>query len=79
MRRVRLLSTVIIDKKLFLGFLSKVNLTERLTYRTIFLFCGPLALNWLMMAIEQRFLIAFIASLSDAKYNLAAFGIAEAI
>jgi len=28
------------------------------------------------MAFEQPFLIAFIARLSDAKYNLAAFGIA---
>jgi Na+-driven multidrug efflux pump len=53
-----------------------VDITERLTYRRIFLFWGPLALTWLMMAIEQPFLIAFIARLSDAKYNLAAFGIA---
>jgi hypothetical protein len=59
-----------------LGFLSKVDITERLTYRRIFLFWSPLALTWLMMAIEQPFLIAFIARLSDAKYNLAAFGIA---
>ena len=28
------------------------------------------------MAIEQPFLIAFIARLENAKYNLAAFGIA---
>jgi progressive ankylosis protein len=47
-----------------------------LTYRKIFLFWGPLALTWLMMAIEQPLLIAFIARLSEAKYNLAAFGIA---
>jgi len=53
-----------------------VDITERLTYRRIFLFWGPLALTWLMMAFEQPFLIAFIARLSDAKYNLAAFGIA---
>ncbi len=51
-------------------------LTEKLTYRRIFLFWGPLALTWLMMAIEQPFLIAFIARLNDAKFNLAAFGIA---
>ena len=51
-------------------------LSERLTYRRIFLFWSPLALTWLMMAIEQPFLIAFIARLSEAKYNLAAFGIA---
>lgn len=53
-------------------------LTEKLTYRRVFLFWGPLALTWLMMAIEQPFLIAFIARLNDAKYNLAAFGIAGA-
>jgi len=40
------------------------------------LFWGPLALTWLMMAIEQPVLIAFIARLNDAKFNLAAFGIA---
>ncbi len=51
-------------------------ITERLTYRRILLFWVPLALTWLMMAIEQPFLIAFIARLDDAKINLAAFGIA---
>jgi Na+-driven multidrug efflux pump len=51
-------------------------ITEKLTYRRVFLFWGPLALTWLMMAIEQPFLIAFIARLENAKYNLAAFGIA---
>lgn len=55
---------------------KKVEIAEKLTYRKIFLFWGPLALTWLMMAIEQPFLIAFIARLNDAKYNLAAFGIA---
>jgi hypothetical protein len=50
--------------------------SEILTYRRIFLFWGPLALTWLMMAIEQPILIAFIARMSEAKYNLAAFGIA---
>lgn len=53
-----------------------MQITETLTYRRIFLFWGPLALTWLMMAIEQPVLIAFIARLNDAKYNLAAFGIA---
>jgi hypothetical protein len=53
-----------------------VDITESLTYRKIFLFWGPLALTWLMMAFEQPFLIAFIARLNDAKFNLAAFGIA---
>ena len=53
-----------------------MDITEKLTYRRIFLFWGPLALTWLMMAVEQPFLIAFIARLNDAKFNLAAFGIA---
>lgn len=53
-----------------------MDLTEKLTYRTIFLFWVPLALTWLMMSFEQPFLIAFIARLNEAKYNLAAFGIA---
>lgn len=53
-----------------------MDTTERLTYRNIFLFWGPLALTWLMMAFEQPILISFIARLNDAKYNLAAFGIA---
>jgi len=53
-----------------------MDIAEKLTYRKIFLFWGPLALTWLMMAFEQPFLIAFIARLEDAKYNLAAFGIA---
>ena len=53
-----------------------MEITEKLTYRRIFLFWGPLALTWLMMSVEQPFLIAFIARLGDAKLNLAAFGIA---
>jgi progressive ankylosis protein len=53
-----------------------MQLSESLTYRRIFFFWGPLALTWLMMALEQPVLIAFIARLSEAKYNLAAFGIA---
>ncbi len=40
------------------------------------MFWGPLALTWLMMSVEQPFLIAFIARLGEAKLNLAAFGIA---
>lgn len=51
-------------------------LPDRLTNRNIFLFWSPLALTWLMMALEQPILIAFIARLNDAKFNLAAFGIA---
>ncbi|MCU0458452.1 MAG: hypothetical protein MUE37_05100 [Bacteroidales bacterium] len=53
-----------------------MDFIEKLTYRKIFIFWGPLALTWLMMAFEQPFLIAFIARLGEAKVNLAAFGIA---
>ena len=53
-----------------------MELPKNLTYRRIFLFWGPLALTWLMMALEQPILIAFIARLGEAKVNLAAFGIA---
>jgi len=53
-----------------------VRITDNLSYRKIFIFWAPLALTWLMMAAEQPFLVAVIARLSDAKYNLAAFGIA---
>ncbi len=53
-----------------------MDTSYKLTYRRIFLFWGPLALTWLMMALEQPILIAFIARLNDAKFNLAAFGIA---
>jgi hypothetical protein len=59
-----------------LGFSQNVDITANLTYRKTFLFWGPLALTWLMMAAEMPFLIAFIARMSDAKFNLAAFGIA---
>jgi hypothetical protein len=52
------------------------ELPDSLSYRRIFLFWGPLALTWLLMAFEQPFLIAFIARLDEAKFNLAAFGIA---
>jgi Na+-driven multidrug efflux pump len=54
----------------------QVNITEHLTNRKIFLFWSPLALTWLMMAFEQPFLVSVIARLDDAKFNLAAFGIA---
>jgi len=54
----------------------ETDFPDRLTNHKIFLFWGPLALTWLMMALEQPFLIAFIARLEDAKFNLAAFGIA---
>lgn len=50
----------------------------RRSYRSIFLFWAPLAATWLMMAAEGPFLAAVIARLADAKFNLAAHGVAFA-
>ncbi len=47
-----------------------------LTLGYIFRFWFPIALTWLMMAFEGPYTTAVIARLSDAKYNLAAYGIA---
>jgi progressive ankylosis protein len=48
------------------------------THRVIFLFWVPLALQWIMMALEGPFLAAVIARLADPTYNLAAYGVAFA-
>jgi len=50
----------------------------KLTRRSIFLFWVPLAATWLMMALEGPFLAAVIARLPEAKFNLAAHGVAFA-
>ena len=50
----------------------------KLSRRDIFLFWAPLAATWLMMATEGPFLAAVIARLADAKFNLAAHGVAFA-
>jgi hypothetical protein len=47
-----------------------------LSLKIIFLFWLPLASTWLMMALEGPFLAAVIARLPEAKYNLAAYGVA---
>ena len=47
-----------------------------LTYLRIFVFWLPLALSWLMMAVEGPFVAAIIARLADPKLNLAAHGVA---
>lgn len=57
-------------------YFPTVKFSEHLTYKKIFFFWSPLALTWLMMALEQPFLVSVIARLPDAKHNLAAFGIA---
>lgn len=55
------------------------NDPDQLSYRTIFLFWCPLALTWLLMAVEGPFLSAVIARLAQEKLNLAAYGIALAL
>ena len=50
----------------------------RITQRSIFLFWAPLALTWLLMAVEGPFLAAVIARLADPKLNLAAYGVSFA-
>ena len=50
--------------------------THELTLRRIFLFWAPLAATWLMMSVEGPFLAAVIARLGEAKFNLAAYGVA---
>jgi hypothetical protein len=49
------------------------------TPRAIFLFWLPLALQWIMMALEGPFLAAVIARLADPTFNLAAYGVAFAL
>ena len=53
--------------------------TAPVTQRAIAKFWAPLAMTWLIMAVEGPFLAAVIARLPAAKYNLAAYGVAAAI
>ena len=46
-----------------------------MSQRYIFRFWLPLAIMWLMMAVEQPILAAIIARLDEPKLNLAAFGV----
>jgi progressive ankylosis protein len=46
--------------------------------RAILVFWLPLALQWIMMALEGPFLAAVIARLADPTFNLAAYGVAFA-
>lgn len=48
------------------------------TTRAILVFWFPLALQWIMMALEGPFLAAVIARLPDPTFNLAAYGVAFA-
>lgn len=47
-----------------------------ITYGKIFKFWSPLALTWVMMAVEGPFLAAIIARMAEAKINLASYGVA---
>jgi hypothetical protein len=47
-----------------------------LTQRRIFWFWVPLAVMWLIMAVEQPAITAIVSRLPDATLNLAAFGLA---
>lgn len=51
---------------------------KEITYKDITLFWLPLALTWLMMAIEQPFLQKLIARMPEQVNSLAAFGVAYA-
>ena len=50
-----------------------------LTQGKIFKFWAPLAATWVMMSLEGPFLAAVIAHLPQAKFNLAAYGVAFAL
>jgi len=52
---------------------------NNLTPRIIFLFWIPLALTWLMMALEGPIVASVIARLGEAKLNLAAYGVALSV
>jgi hypothetical protein len=49
---------------------------SQLTWGKIAAFWLPLYSTWLMMSIEGPFIAAIIARLADAKFNLAAYGVA---
>lgn len=53
--------------------------SDQLTLKKLFIFWLPLASTWLMMGLEGPYLAAIIARLADAKFNLAAYGVAYAI
>ena len=52
---------------------------NNLTPGIIFLFWIPLALTWLMMALEGPIVASVIARLQEAKLNLAAYGVALSV
>jgi progressive ankylosis protein len=60
----------------YAGAGARVERTDELTLRRIFLFWAPLAATWLMMAVEGPFLAGVIARLGEPEFNLAAYGVA---
>jgi len=52
---------------------------NNLTPGIIFLFWIPLALTWIMMALEGPIVASVIARLQEAKLNLAAYGVALSV
>ncbi len=58
--------------------MTKHRTAPPLTLLQTFVFWLPLALTWLMMAVEGPTLTAVIARMPDPKLNLAAFGVAFA-
>src|SRR5512139_4106068 len=52
---------------------------DHLTPGRIFLFWIPLALTWIMMALEGPIVASVIARLQEAKLNLAAYGVALSV
>ena len=55
-----------------------VKMTRQATLKTMYRLWWPLALTWLMMAIEGPFLAAVIARMGESAVNLAAYGVAYA-
>jgi len=53
-------------------------MTQQATLKTIYRLWWPLALTWLMMAVEGPFLAAIIARMGESATNLAAYGVAYA-
>jgi len=53
-----------------------MSASRPLDTRTILKFWLPLSATWLMMSAEGPFIAAIIARMDDAKFNLAAYGIA---
>ncbi len=53
-------------------------MTQQATLKTIYRLWWPLAVTWLMMAIEGPYLAAIIARMGESATNLAAYGVAYA-